>query len=64
MPKSVDVILTNALVLTMDEEFTQYTSGAVVVQGDSIVAVGSAENISKEYSAEETRDCGVKILMP
>ena len=64
MPKSVDVILTNALVLTMDEEFTQYTSGAVVVQGDSIVAVGSAENISKEYSAEETRDCGGKILMP
>ena len=64
MSKTVDTILTNALVLTMDQEFTQYPSGAIAVQGDSILAVGPADEIAKEYSAKETIDCGGKILMP
>jgi len=64
MSKNVDVILTNAFVLTMDEDFTQYASGAVAVQGDSIMAVGSADEITKEFTADETLDCGGKILMP
>jgi len=64
MTRTVDFLFTNTLVLTMDEEFTQHTSGAVAVQGDSIVAVGSADEITKEYTASETIDCGGKILMP
>ena len=64
MTKAVDVILTNALVLTMDENFTQYASGAVAVQGDSIVAVGKQDEITREYTAKEILDCGGKILMP
>jgi 5-methylthioadenosine/S-adenosylhomocysteine deaminase len=64
MPKSVDVILTNAFVLTMDEGFKQYTSGAVAVQGDSIVAVGPIDEITQEYTAIDIVDCGGKILMP
>ena len=42
MPKQVDTLFTNALVLTMDEKLTQYSPGAVAVLGDSIVAVGPA----------------------
>ena len=64
MPNSVDVILTNALILTMDENLTQFTSGAIAVQGDSIVAVGSADEVTQQYSSKETIDCGGKILMP
>ena len=64
MAKTVDFLLTNALVLTMDEEFNQYTPGAVAVQGDSILAVGPADELVKEYTAKETLDCGGKILMP
>src|SRR5574342_1201237 len=64
MAKSVDFILTNALVLTMDEEFHQYGHGAVAVQGENIAAVGTAEEISGEYAANETLNCGGKILMP
>lgn len=60
----VDFILTDALVLTMDEEFKQYAPGAVAVQGDSIVAVGPADEIAEKYSANESVDCGGKILMP
>ena len=33
MTITVDFILTNALVLTMDEDFKQYASGAVAVTG-------------------------------
>jgi len=64
MTKTVDFLLTNALVLTMDKEFNQYAPGAVAVQGDSILAVGPVDEIAKEYTAKETLDCDGKILMP
>ncbi len=64
MTQQVDTLFINALVLTMDENLSQYLPGAVAVQGDSIVAVGSEEEIKKEYSAPETVDCSGKILMP
>ncbi len=60
----VDTLLVNALVLTMDENFTQYVPGAVAVKGDSIVAVGHEEEIKREYSGAELIDCQGKILMP
>ena len=36
-----DVLLTNAVVLTMDPQFTIHRPGAIAVAGDSIVAVGA-----------------------
>jgi 5-methylthioadenosine/S-adenosylhomocysteine deaminase len=48
----------------MNEDFTQYSPGAVAVQDDSIVAIGTADEIAKKYTADETVDCGGKILMP
>jgi 5-methylthioadenosine/S-adenosylhomocysteine deaminase len=64
MTQPVDILLFNALVLSMDEKLTQYDPGAVAVLGDSIIAVGPEDEIKKEYSAKETFDCGGKILMP
>ncbi|HLF75082.1 MAG TPA: amidohydrolase family protein [Anaerolineales bacterium] len=60
----VDVLLTNALVLTMDNDLTQYSPGAVAVAGDSIVAVGNEDELKNQYSASETIDCSGKVLMP
>src|SRR5512141_1632769 len=62
--QKVDTIFTNVFVLTMDETMTQFSPGAVAVKGDSIVAVEMAEDISKEYSADEIIDCNGKVLMP
>lgn len=59
-----DWILTNAIVLTMDDEFNLYEPGAVVVSGDSILAVGRQEEIQNAYQAENLLDCQGKILMP
>src|SRR5688572_25554522 len=60
----VDTLFINALVLTMDENFSQYFPGAVAVKGDSIVAVGNEEELNREYPAQETFDCNGKVLMP
>ncbi len=62
--KKVDKLFKNATVLTVDEKFNQYYPGAVAVSGDSIVAVGSQEDICKEYEGAEIMDCHGKILMP
>ncbi len=64
MTQKVDSLFTNALILTMDEALTQYSPGAVAVKGDSILAVGPEQDIKRDYSAQETFDCGGKILMP
>lgn len=64
MTQKVDALFINAIVLTMDENLTQYEPGAVAVKGDSIVAVGNEEELKKEFSANETIDCNKKVLMP
>ncbi len=64
MPKNVDLLLTNAIVLTMDEDFQQYEPGAVAVDGDSIVAAGPEDELKTEYTAKEHVDCQGKVLMP
>ena len=53
MPKSVDILMTNAIVLTMDEDFNQYEPGAVAIKGDSIVSAGPQDTLEKEYKAKE-----------
>jgi len=64
MTQQADIILYNALILTMDQNLTQYFPGAVAVKADSIIAVGNEDDIKKECSAQENIDCNHKILMP
>ena len=59
-----DTLFINAHILTMDEQLTQFSPGAVAVSGDSIIAVGLEDEIKKEYLADETFDCKGKVLMP
>jgi len=56
-----DLLLTNALVLTMDGTFTVHRHGAVAVAGDSIAAVGPG---ALAFQAAETIDCGGRVVMP
>ena len=63
-PAPADILLTNAIVLTMDENFNLYEPGAVAVVGDSILAVGLEVELKAQYSAALTIDCAGKILMP
>jgi len=59
-----DLLLTNAIVLTMDQNLNMYEPGAVAIQGDSILSVGPEPELKKNYSAIEIIDCEGKVLMP
>src|SRR5512146_2183466 len=62
--ETVDLLLTNATVLTMDEQMHQYEPGAVAVRDDRIVAVGPESELRERFSAGQVLDCGGKVLMP
>jgi 5-methylthioadenosine/S-adenosylhomocysteine deaminase len=62
--KNVDLILRNAIIITMDTEFHQFEPGAIAISGNSIQGIGFDSDILKEYSAEKTIDCDGKVLMP
>jgi 5-methylthioadenosine/S-adenosylhomocysteine deaminase len=62
--EKVDKLFKNATVLTVDENFNQFSPGAVAVKGDSIVAAGPENDICKDYESSEVIDCQGKILMP
>lgn len=64
MPTPIDLLLTNAIVLTMDEDYSQYENGAVAVKDDSILAVGPSKELHGQYQAKNTLDCGGKVLLP
>ena len=64
MTQKVNTLFTNAFVLTMDGSLTQYSPGAVAVNGDSIVAVGLEQDLTGKYSADEVVDCGGRCHLP
>src|SRR4030042_2960642 len=64
MTANADVILKNAILLTMDASLSIYEPGAVAVQDDHILAVGNQDEICEQYSSAQTIDCQGKVLMP
>ena len=58
---SCDLLLTNAVVLTMDQQFTIHRRGSIAITGDAIAAVGAAANA---YTAADTIDCSGRVVMP
>ena len=64
MDNHLDFLLTNAHVLTFDDEFHIFNPGSVGIINDTIVVVGLTDQIDKAYTANETIDCQNKVLMP
>jgi 5-methylthioadenosine/S-adenosylhomocysteine deaminase len=56
-----DRLLTNAFVVTMDEQFTVHAAGAVAISGNAILAVG---DIAADFEAAETVNCGGRVVLP
>jgi 5-methylthioadenosine/S-adenosylhomocysteine deaminase len=56
-----DLLLTNAVILTMDAQFTIHQSGGVAIAGDSILGVGPE---ATSFDAAATIDCGGRVVMP
>ena len=62
--KNVDLILRNAIIITMDSDFHQYEPGAIAISGNTIQGIGLENDILKEFLSEKTIDCNNKVLMP
>ena len=62
--QTVDFILTNATIVTMNVDGDIYDPGAIAIAGDSIVAVGSTDEIAKNYTAAQTLDLNGKVVIP
>jgi 5-methylthioadenosine/S-adenosylhomocysteine deaminase len=62
--ESVDILIRNGWVLTVDPEDTLIENGAVAVSGDCIVAVGEDVELTASYKAEKTIDARGGIIMP
>lgn len=63
-PQPVDLIVYNAIVVTMDPAGRVLPAGAVAIRGSQIVAVDTGETISSRFSAKETIDAKGQIVMP
>src|SRR3954471_5679554 len=63
-PQSVDLIVYNATVVTMDAGNRVLPRGAVAISGRDIVAGEPAEAIASRFTAKETYDAGGQVVMP
>ncbi len=61
---AVDTILTNGTIVTMDSSYSIIPGGAVVIQGETIVAVGPAAQLTSQYEAREIVDCQGSTVIP
>ncbi len=64
MAQPCDLLLTNAIVLTMDDQMKQFEPGAVAIEKDHILAVGLQADLAQNYQAVDTLDCKGRVLMP
>jgi len=59
-----DLIVSGGTVVTMDGRRVIYDDGAVVMKGDSIVAVGPRSELETKYSAAQTINAKDKLIVP
>ncbi|WED29270.1 amidohydrolase [Vibrio sp. DW001] len=61
--EKVDILITDATVLTMNAEKQVFNQGTVAIKGNKIVAVGDS-TIASQYEADITFDVDGDIVMP
>src|ERR1700682_4539831 len=62
--EKVDMLVAGGTVVTMNAERRIIEDGAVAVNGDTIVAVGSRAHIEAKYTAAQTINAGGKLVLP
>ncbi len=62
--QDVDLLITDGLVLTLNDQDERFEAGAVAIRGAEIVAVGPAEAITAHYRAGKTLSVPDCVIMP
>jgi 5-methylthioadenosine/S-adenosylhomocysteine deaminase len=60
----VDVLVAGGTFVTMDGSRTILDDGALVVQGDTILAIGPRAELEARYAASQTIDAKGKLVLP
>ena len=62
--EKVDLMVSGGTVVSMDGARAIYEDGAIVVKGDTIVAVGPRSELEAKYVAAQTIDAQGKLVLP
>lgn len=62
--KQVDILIQNGTVVTMNENLSCYSPGAVAVCGDIIVEAGAEESVLDRFEGKKVIDAHGGIIMP
>lgn len=60
----VNTLLVGGTVVTMNKQFDIFQNGAVAIKDHQIVAVGTQEDIQRDYTADETLNCAGQYILP
>jgi 5-methylthioadenosine/S-adenosylhomocysteine deaminase len=63
-PKAVDLLIAGADIVTFDDPGTVVLDGAIAIQGNAIVWIGSAADAKTQFAAKETIQGKGMIAMP
>jgi len=63
-PRSVDLLITDAHVLTFDDAGTVVRDGAIAIAGNSIAWIGKSAEAAQLFRAADTMRANGKIAMP
>jgi 5-methylthioadenosine/S-adenosylhomocysteine deaminase len=63
-PREVDLLITNAIVVTMDNEGRVMTPGSIAIDGASLVGVGPSDQVARQFKGRETIDATDRVVMP
>jgi len=61
---AADLIISGGTIVTMDGARTILEDGAVVMKGDTIVAIGPRSEVESKYRAKENIDAKGKLVLP
>jgi len=64
MAETVDILITGGTVLTLDDKESKLEGGAIAVDKDAIVALGSREDLLAAYRGRVLMDVPGSIIMP
>ncbi len=64
MPRTVDLLIANGTILTLDQAMHIIPNGIVAIKGSKIVAVEESSQLSNHYIAHQTLDASGMIVIP
>ena len=62
--EKADLLVTGGTIVTMDGARTIFDDGAVVIKGDTMIAVGRRAELETKYAAAQTIDAKGKLVLP